>query len=249
MAAAIKLDKVSKAYRVLRQQPFLAKEMLKRILQRPSKVDLHWALREASFEVGRGESLGVIGSNGSGKSTLLSLIARTSYPTQGSVEVQGRVGPLLQLGAGFHPELTGYENIFLNASLLGLSREELESKLDSIIEYSGLGDFVYSPIQTYSTGMNARLGFAVIAHIDPDILLVDEILGVGDAEFQARCRTTIRKFIEGGTTLFFVSHNMRAVQNLCARAIWLDRGELKADGDSKTVVEQYQAMGGQRESE
>jgi len=248
MSAAIQLETVSKAYRLHRQQPFLAKEILRRVLQQPSKVELHWALKDVSFEVGRGESIGVIGNNGSGKSTLLSLIAKTSYPTRGTVTVKGRIGPMLELGAGFHPDLTGYENIFLNASLLGLSREKVESRLDSIIEYSGLGDFIYSPIQTYSTGMNARLGFAVIAHIDPDILLVDEILAVGDAEFQAKCQTTIRQFIEKGATLFFVSHSMGAVQDLCDRAIWLERGDMKAVGSAKDVVEQYQASELQRES-
>ncbi|MHC5062612.1 MAG: ABC transporter ATP-binding protein [Planctomycetota bacterium] len=241
MSKAIELNAVSKAYRLRRQTPFLAKEIFRRVLQRPSKVDLHWALKDVSFEVGRGESMAVIGNNGSGKSTLLSLIAKTSYPTAGTVTVRGRVGPLLELGAGFHPDLTGYENIYLNASLLGLSREELESKLDSIIEYSGLDDFVYSPIQTYSTGMLTRLGFAVIAHIEPDILLVDEVLAVGDAEFQSKCQATIRQFIQQGSTLFFVSHSMPTVLELCERAIWLEKGEVQAFDKAQVVVEQYQA--------
>ena len=239
MSITIRLENVSKAYRLVKQKPFLAKEIFRRILQRPSSVERHWALRDVSFEIEQGQSVGVIGTNGSGKSTLLSLIAKTSYPTTGTVTVEGRVGPLLELGAGFQPELTGFENIFLNSALLGLSKEDVEANLESVIDYSGLKEFIHSPISTYSTGMAARLGFAVIAHIEPDILLIDEILAVGDAEFQAKCQETMRAFVERGTTLFLVSHNLQSVEKICSRAIWIDDGKMKAIGDAAGVIELY----------
>ncbi len=239
MSIAIQLENVSKAYRIVRQKPFLAKEILRRILQRPSSVERHWALSDVSFEIEHGEAVGVIGTNGSGKSTLLSLIAKTSYPTTGTVTVKGRVGPLLELGAGFQGELTGFENIFLNASLLGLSKEDVEAKLEAIIEYSGLKEFIHSPIATYSTGMTARLGFSVIAHIEPEILLIDEILAVGDAAFRSKCQHTMQKFTEKGTTLFLVSHDLQTVQEMCSRVIWIDDGRMRAIGDAEEVIELY----------
>lgn len=241
MSGVIRLDNVSKAYRRVRQKPFLAKEIVRRILQRPSSVEYHWALRDVSFEVEPGESIGVIGANGSGKSTLLSLIAKTSYPTTGSVTVEGRIGPLLELGAGFQLELTGFENIYLNAALLGLTKDEVEARIESIIDYSGIKEFIHSPIATYSTGMTARLGFAVIAHIAPDILLIDEILAVGDTEFQATCERTMQQFVENGTTLFLVSHNLQTVKDMCSRAIWIDKGQVQAIGEASEVVEAYRA--------
>ncbi|MCR9248214.1 MAG: ABC transporter ATP-binding protein [bacterium] len=240
MRPVIRLTDVSKCYRIVRQRPFLAKVLFKKLMRRADPPEVHWALRDISFEVGDGESVGVIGYNGSGKSTLLSLIARTSYPTSGTVEVQGRIGPLLELGAGFAPELTGLENIFLNASLLGLQREEVDAKLESIIEYAGIGDYVYSPLSTYSTGMGARLGFAVIAHIDPDILLIDEALAVGDSEFQGKCMVTMEGFKARGKTMFLVTHDMAMVQRICDRAIWIDRGRVLAIGPSDEVVAKYQ---------
>lgn len=243
MTFAIQLKNVSKAYRVIRQQPFLAKELFRRLTGRGSAAEQHWALRDISFDIEKGEAVGVIGSNGSGKSTLLSLIAKTSYPTSGEVNVDGRIGPLLELGAGFAPQLTGLENIYLNASLLGLQREEVEAKLDSIIEYSGIGDFVHSPLSTYSTGMSARLGFAVIAHIDPDILLIDEALAVGDAAFQDKCMATMQDFKERGKTMFLVTHDMQAVIRTCERSIWIDRSQMAAIGPSDQVVQLYLESG------
>ena len=221
----------------------LAKELFRVLMRKSNPGELHWALRDISFDIEKGEAVGVIGSNGSGKSTLLSLIARTSYPTHGTVHVDGRIGPLLELGAGFAPQLTGLENIYLNASLLGLQREEVDARLESIIEYSGIGDFVYSPLSTYSTGMSARLGFAVIAHIDPDILLIDEALAVGDAAFQDKCMATMQEFKERGKTMFLVTHDMGAVLRTCERTIWIDRGDLRADGPSEEVVQLYQEAG------
>jgi len=238
---AIQVEQVSKCFKLVTQRPFLAKEILRRIFQRPSDAENFWALEDVSFTVDKGESIAVIGVNGSGKSTLLSLIAQTSYPTRGVVRVKGRVGPLLELGAGFHPDLTGYENIFLNASLLGLSREEIEEKLASIVEYADIGPFLYSPISTYSTGMKARLGFAVLAHIDPDVLIVDEALSVGDGEFQQKCERTMRDLLARGTTLFLVSHDMTTVLDLCPRTIWLEKGRIRAMGESQKIVEDYLA--------
>ena len=236
---AIRVSNVSKSYRVARQRPFLAKELLRAVLQRASSYEIHWALRDISLEVGHGESIGVIGTNGSGKSTLLSLIAKTSYPTSGTIEVHGRVGPMLELGAGFHPQLTGSENIYLNASLLGLSREEVEEKFQSIVDYADIGPFIEAPIHTYSTGMTARLGFAVLAHIDPDVLIVDEALSVGDAEFSQKCGRTMRGMLEAGKTMFLVSHDMRTVENLCQRTIWLHQGRIRALGETAGVIHEY----------
>ena len=196
-------------------------------------------MRDINLEVGPGEAVGVIGANGSGKSTLLSLVAGTAYPTTGYVTVEGRIGPLLELGAGFHPDLTGYENIFLNASLLGLRREQVEENLDSIIEFSGIREFIDAPIRTYSTGMAARLGFAVIAHSDPEILLVDEVLSVGDAQFQVRCEETIERFLANGTTMLLVSHNLVTVERLCQRVVWLDRGRMREHGPTTDILARY----------
>jgi homopolymeric O-antigen transport system ATP-binding protein len=236
---AIRVNNVSKGYRLVKQRPFLAKEFLRRILQRPSSSSYFMALKDVSFEVPKGESLAVIGTNGSGKSTLLSLIAQTSYPNQGTIEVRGRIGPLLELGAGFHPDLTGHENIYLNASLLGLSREEIDAKFDAIVDYADIGEFLDAPIATYSTGMQARLGFAVLAHIDPDVLIVDEALSVGDGGFRQKCEKTMRELLDKGTTLFLVSHDMSQVRDLCTRALWLHKGEVRMLGPTDEVVHEY----------
>ena len=238
---AIRVNNVAKCYTVARQRPFLAGELLRAILLRASSKEKHWALRDINFEVEQGESIAVIGANGSGKSTLLSLIAKTSYPTTGTIEVHGRVGPMLELGAGFHPQLTGVENIHLNASLLGLSPEEVQDKFASIVAYADIGPFIDAPIHTYSTGMTARLGFAVLAHIDPGVLIVDEALSVGDADFTQKCQRTMTGMLESGKTMFLVSHDMNTVKRLCRRTIWLHKGEIRAQGDTSEVVDEYLA--------
>jgi lipopolysaccharide transport system ATP-binding protein len=200
----------------------------------------HWALREVSFDIERGETLGVIGRNGAGKSTLLQLICGTLAPTSGSVNLKGRVGALLELGSGFNPEFTGRENVFLNATVLGLTNREIEDRLDDIIAFADIGSYIDQPIKTYSSGMAMRLAFAVIAHIDADVLIIDEALAVGDAYFQQKCMRWLRRFRERGTILF-CGHDTAAVITLCHRALWLDCGAVQAYGDAKEVVEAYGA--------
>ena len=195
-------------------------------------------LNDVSFSVRRGETVGVIGRNGAGKSTLLQLICGTLYPTVGEVEVKGRVAALLELGSGFNPEFTGRENVYMNASILGLSNSEIDARFDQIAAFADIGEFIEQPVKTYSSGMFARLAFAVIAHVDADILIVDEALSVGDAVFTQKCMRFIRAFREKGT-LLFVSHDMGSVQNLCESAIWLSNGSVMASGPSKAVAEGY----------
>jgi lipopolysaccharide transport system ATP-binding protein len=240
MDTAIEFARVGKRYLVRHQRPFLMRELVRSVLQRPSAQHEHWALRDVSFTVGRGESVAVIGTNGAGKSTLLSLIAQTSAPTAGTVTVRGRIGPLLELGAGFHPDLSGLENVYLNASLLGLTRRQVDERLGSIVDYSGIAEFIDAPIQTYSSGMKARLGFAVIAHIEPEILLLDEVLVVGDGQFTQKCEATIREFKRRGVTLFLVSHGIDQVLSMCERVIWLHQGRLLEVGPAAEVCARYQ---------
>lgn len=196
-------------------------------------------LQDISFEVYRGEAVGIIGRNGAGKSTLLGLIAGVIKPDRGIVEVRGRVAPLLELGAGFHPELTGKENIILNGILLGMTKKEVLRKLDQIIEFSELGDFINQPLRTFSSGMIARLGFSVVIHLDADILLVDEVLAVGDTSFQKKCWQKINEFLERGVTILFVSHSLDQVERFCNRAIWIDNHKIRAIGEPKVVVGLY----------
>jgi ABC-2 type transport system ATP-binding protein len=198
-------------------------------------------LREVSLEVGRGEVMGVIGQNGAGKSTLLKVIARVLRPTLGRVQVRGRVVPLLELGAGFHPELTGRENIVLNGAMFGFTRGDMETKVERIIEFAEIRSFIDAPMRTYSSGMWARLGFAVATDVNPDILILDEVLSVGDEAFQRKCLDRIEEFREKGATILLVSHNTGLVEQKCQRAIWLEHGQLRLLGDSKTVGEAYRS--------
>jgi lipopolysaccharide transport system ATP-binding protein len=197
-----------------------------------------WALRDVSFSVSRGETLGIIGKNGSGKSTLLQIICGTLAPTTGGVDVRGKVAALLELGSGFNPEFTGRENVYLNASILGLSEEQIDARFEDIKKFAGIGDFIEQPIKTYSSGMMVRLAFAVIAHVDADILVIDEALAVGDAIFTQKCMRFIREFQKKGT-LIFVSHDMGSVLNLCESVIWLDNGNIIKHGQSKIVSDEY----------
>ena len=205
--------------------------------------NLFWALRDVSFEVEEGDVLGVIGKNGAGKSTLLKVLSRITEPTYGAALMRGRVASLLEVGTGFHPDLTGRENVFLNGAILGMRRAETRRKFDEIIEFSGIGKFIDTPVKRYSSGMYVRLAFAVAAHLEPEILIVDEVLAVGDAEFQKKCLGKMKDVASGGRTVLFVSHNMSAVTNLCKRAIWLKNGTLMDNGPSAQVVSRYLSDG------
>jgi lipopolysaccharide transport system ATP-binding protein len=200
-------------------------------------------MKNVSFEVRRGEVVGVIGRNGAGKSTLLKILSRVTEPTEGWVDIYGRVGSLLEVGTGFHPELTGRENVYLNGAILGMRRAEIVRKFDDIIAFAEVEQFVDTPVKHYSSGMYMRLAFAVAAHLDPEILIVDEVLAVGDATFQKRCLGKMGEIAKEGRTVLFVSHNMPAVQSLCSRAVWLQRGQLVGDAPPHEVIRQYIGRG------
>jgi len=200
-----------------------------------------WALKDISFEVGVGEVVGLIGRNGAGKSTLLKILSRITEPTEGFAELYGRVGSLLEVGTGFHPELTGRENVFLNGAILGMKRAEIERKFDEIVAFAETEKFLDTPVKHYSSGMFMRLGFAVAAHLDPEILLVDEVLAVGDVAFQRKCMDKIRDVARGGRTVLFVSHRMNSVRTLCSRSVWLDAGQVRMAGLTADVVNAYEA--------
>jgi len=238
---SVVLEHVSKSYRLWgRRSQFatLKSALLKRDVKLSPESSVA-ALRDVSFSVDRGEAFGVIGRNGSGKSTLLKLISGILKPTSGSVAVNGRIAALIELGAGFHPEITGRENIYINGIMLGLARREIDARFDSIVDFSGIRDFIDEPVKTYSSGMYVRLGFAVAVHVDPDVLLIDEVLAVGDEEFSQKCVAKIQEMKYRGVTLVFVTHQLDQVRNLCDRALWLDRGEPKTLGDPVRVVDDY----------
>jgi lipopolysaccharide transport system ATP-binding protein len=212
------------------------------------KSEEFWALKGVNFEIRQGEVVGVIGQNGAGKSTLLKVLSRITEPTAGRIRLRGRVASLLEVGTGFHPELTGRENIFLNGAILGMTRVEIKSKFDEIVAFAGVEKFLDTPVKHYSSGMYVRLAFAVAAHLEPEILVVDEVLAVGDAEFQKKCLGKMEEVAKGfGRTILFVSHNMSAVRSLCSRAILLANGELLADGSVDNVIESYLAAGAETE--
>ncbi len=198
-----------------------------------------WALKDVSFEISQGEVVGFIGRNGAGKSTLLKLLTQITPPTEGVATIRGRVGSILEVGTGFHPELTGRENTYLNGAILGMKRREIRDKFDEIVEFSGISKFIDTPVKRYSTGMYVRLAFAVAAHHDPEVLIIDEVLAVGDAEFQARCMGRIEEISSSGRTVLFVSHDMQAISRLCDRAYWLDGGRVAAGGVAEDVVAEY----------
>ena len=208
----------------------------------PADPNELWALKDVSFEVARGEVVGVIGRNGAGKSTLLKLLTRITRPTTGRIELRGRVGSLLEVGTGFHPELTGRENIFLNGAILGMARAEIRRKFDEIVEFSGVSRFLDTPVKRYSSGMRVRLAFAVAAHLDPEILLIDEVLAVGDVGFQKKCLGKMDEVVKVGRTVVIVSHNMAMIRSLCHRVGMLDQGELREMGVTDRVVDTYSEM-------
>lgn len=236
---AIRSENLCKDF-VLTHQPYASlKGLLLSFLPR-RKETVH-ALRSVTFAVQPGETVAIIGKNGAGKSTLLSLLARVYRPTSGYLEVNGKVAPLLELGAGFHPDLTGQENIYFNAIILGLSHRQVRERLQAIVEFAELQEYRDAPIRTYSSGMLMRLGFAIAVHVDADLLLVDEVLAVGDAYFQQKCYRKIQEFQQTGRTILFVSHDMEVVRRIATRALWLDNGELRADGPVQLVTQQYLA--------
>jgi len=239
--AAIRFDSVSKRFVLHQGRPRSLQELILSFPQRRDngQPEEFWALRDVSFEVTPGETVGIIGPNGAGKSTVLKLISRIIEPTSGRIEVKGRVGALLELGAGFHPDLTGRENIYLNGSILGLSRAQIQRKLDEIIAFAELERFIDVPVKHYSSGMYVRLGFSVAVHTDPEILLVDEVLAVGDQNFQHKCLERIMEIQQQGVTICFVSHDLGAVRRLCSHAIWLDDGAIRAAGDVEDTISAY----------
>ena len=215
------------------------REAVFRTLARSDEVNYFWALRYLSFEVKEGESLGIIGSNGSGKSTLCLMLSKILAPEEGTLQVSGEVSALLTLGAGFQGDLSGRDNIFINGILLGLHEKEVREKMGEIIEFSELGDFIDAPVRTYSSGMKSRLGFSIASTLNPDILILDEVLGVGDQSFKVKSSNRLMDMIEQSRAVIVVSHNMNTIRRLCTRTIWLDRGKLMADGPTKDVVRQY----------
>jgi ABC-type polysaccharide/polyol phosphate transport system ATPase subunit len=239
--ASIVIEHVSVRYRVPLDPALTLKEYaIRRLTGRVRYVD-HDALQDVSVTVGRGDAMGVIGPNGAGKTTLLRLVARVLSPTSGRVRVRGRVAPILDLVGAFHPELTGRENIFLNGTLLGLSRRDIAARFDRIVQFAELDAFIDAPVRTYSSGMVARLGFAVASDVDPEILVIDETLGVGDERFQVKCAARLDDFRRHGTTLLLVSHDMHSIVRLCSRAIWIDRGRLRLAGSAADVSAAYLA--------
>jgi len=216
--------------------PAAARQLFRRA---PAPRDSFWALRDVSFNVARGEALGIIGSNGAGKSTALKLLTRILRPTSGSCSVRGRVGALIEVAAGFHPDLTGRENIYLQGSIMGMKRVDITRKLDAIIDFAGIGPFIDTPVKRYSSGMNARLGFAIAAHLDPDVLIIDEVLAVGDMAFQEKCRLRMMEFRRDGAAIVFVSHNLQAVAQLCTQGLLLEKGSVRAEGSPAEVITAY----------
>ena len=243
MCKAIRVAELSKAYRIgelHRRATF--RETLTYFIKHPFSSRPHetfWALKNVSFEISKGEVVGIVGCNGAGKSTLLKVLSRITTPTSGVSDVAGRVGSLLEVGTGFHPELTGRENILLNGSILGMTRQEIRQRIDPIIEFAGVERFIDTPIKRYSSGMRLRLGFSVAAHLEVDVLLIDEVLAVGDGEFQKKCLKAMENMHQRGRTVIFVSHNMAAVENLCPRTIWIDKGQVRRDGASQEVISEY----------
>ncbi|RPI74657.1 MAG: ABC transporter ATP-binding protein [Desulfobacteraceae bacterium] len=249
---ALKVENLSKCYRLGEREPYRTlRESLARMFSAPfasrpnssqaPAADTVWALREVSFEVHQGEVIGIIGRNGAGKSTLLKILAKITEPTSGRAEIRGRIGSLLEIGTGFHPELTGRENIFLYGAILGMSRAEIRRKFDEIVAFAELEKFMDTPVKRYSSGMYMRLAFAVAAHLETEILLIDEVLAVGDGQFQKKCLAKMGDVVQAGRTILFVSHNMQAIQSLCKSALHLNAGTITAMGDSRSIVSGYLA--------
>lgn len=249
---AIRVEGLGKMYRLGREIPHattlsgklkntvsLPFKWLSEQMREPTEEETLWALKDVSFEIKRGEVVGFIGHNGAGKSTLLKLLSRITEPTTGYADIYGRVAALLEVGTGMHPELTGRENIYMNGTVLGMKKREIDTKFNEIVDFSGISKFLDTPVKRYSSGMRVRLGFAIAAHLEPEILVVDEVLAVGDADFQAKCLNKMHDVAHGGRTVLFVSHNMAAIENLCSRALLLNSGAVISEGQTEDVVSQY----------
>jgi ABC-2 type transport system ATP-binding protein len=241
MQPKIIFQNVGVRYQLPKERIRTIKEFAIKSLLRRIEYEEFWIFRDISFHINPGAMMGIVGSNGAGKSTLLKLVAKVMKPIKGQVAVDGRVTPLLELGAGFDFELTGIENIYLFGSILGISRKEMKKKVAKIVEFSELGDFIDSPMRTFSVGMVTRLGFAVATAMDPDILLLDEILSVGDAGFQKKSLEVIQRYRHSGATILFVTHSLNQIRALCDQVIWLERGEMRAWGETAAVLDQYEA--------
>ena len=235
MSVAIRVKDLTKKYKLYQKRS----ERLANAFGKEKNIKEFYALKGVSFEISKGECVGIIGHNGAGKSTLLKLLTGVAFPTSGEIEINGRLASMLELGSGFNPELTGMENIYFNGSLNGLTKEEIYGKLKDILEFADIGNFIEQPVKNYSSGMFARLAFAVAINVDPDILIVDEILSVGDVGFQVKCMEKFNEFKKKGKTILYVSHGLGTVKKFCDRAIWLQKGEVVDDGNSVIVVERY----------
>lgn len=234
---AVRVQHLSKKFRLYHERNNSLKAAVMR--RRRELSEEFWAVRDVSFDVPAGSTFGLIGRNGSGKSTLLKCLARILHPDEGAISMEGRAASMLEVGSGFHPELSGRENIYLNGSILGMTRKEVTARYDEIVEFSGVGKFIDQPVKNYSSGMYVRLGFSVAIHVQPDILVVDEVLAVGDAAFKEKSKRKFAELKDAGKTVILVSHSMAQVRNMCDHAAWLDHGTLRAYGDAKTVVMQY----------
>lgn len=236
---AVVVDHVSKKFRLFRERNQTLKSAVLR--GRKTVAEDFWAINDVSFEVPQGQTFGLIGRNGSGKSTLLKTLARIYYPDKGAITLRGKVASLLEVGSGFHPELSGRENIYLNASILGLKRKEVDARFDEIVDFSGVQKFIDQPVKNYSSGMYVRLGFSVAVHTSPDILVVDEVLAVGDGAFKEKSRKKFLDFTRDGKTVIFVSHSLDQVRDMCNQVAWLDKGSLREVGDATAVADRYEA--------
>lgn len=234
---AITVEHVYKSFNVFYDKTNTIKEKI--LFWNKSKKEVRNILKDINLEIKKGEVVGLIGVNGSGKSTLLKLMTKIIYPNKGKLETKGKLTSLLELGAGFHPDFSGRENIYFNASIFGLTRKEIDERLEQIIEFSELKDFIDNPVRTYSSGMYMRLAFSVAINVDADILLIDEILSVGDQHFQEKCFQKLEELKAQGKTIVFVTHGMDSVKRFCTRAVWLHKGEIKMDGDTETVIQKY----------
>jgi len=231
---AIKIENLSKKYILHHQKPTLVESML-----HFGKKEEIWALKDINLEIKKGEKIGIIGDNGSGKTTLLKIISGITSPTKGKVEINGRIAALIGLEAGFHPELTGEENTYLNGMLLGMSKNEVRKNFDKIVEFSGLKKFIDVPLHTYSGGMKLRLGFSIAIHSNPDILLIDEVLGVGDQEFRKKSYQAMQNFFKKGKTIIYISHHLKSTKKLCQQVVWLKKGKIAIIGKSQEVIKKY----------